>query len=169
MINKTSMITVGRFGAAHGVKGWMKVQSFTQPFDNLMSYQPWYIKHENEWQPIKLSGCRIQHDTIVAAVEGCDVRELTIRYRNVEIAIPRAEFPVLPEGEYYWTDLEGLTVYTENGEQLGRLEYLFATGANDVMVIKGEEEHLLPYRLGDVIINIDLTARKMLVKWDKNF
>lgn len=166
-INK--FITIGRFGTPYGVKGWMKVHSFTEPADNILNYQPWYIKENDTWQPIELSGRRKHNKGVVAGVEGCDNREQSVQYRNVDIAVPRSELPELTQNEYYWTDLEGLQVSMVSGEDLGVVDYVFETGANDVLVVKGEKEHLIPYHLERVVKNIDLDNKTMLVDWDAEF
>ena len=147
----------------------MKVHSFTAPVDNILQYQPWYIKQNNDWQPLSLSGQRKHHKGVIAAIEGCTDREQTLQYRNVEIAVKRDEFPQLDSNEYYWTDLQGLQVNTVNGDNLGVIDHIFATGANDVLVVKGDKEHLIPYQLEHVIKNIDLDHNTMLVDWDPEF
>jgi 16S rRNA processing protein RimM len=162
-------ITIGRFGAPYGVKGWMKIQSFTVPVENILDYEPWYIEQNGDWQAISLSGQRKHNQGVVATIEGCDDREQTVQYRNVDIAVPRNELPELEQNEYYWTDLEGLKVNTVTGKELGIIDHVFATGANDVLVVKGEKEHLVPYLLEQVVKKIDLDNNTMLIDWDTEF
>ncbi len=163
------LITIGRFGAPYGIKGWIKVHSFTDPVDNILAYQPWLAKMGKKWQIIELTESRKHNKGIVVAVAGCDNRDTVALYRNVTIAIKRTQLPALNSNEYYWTDLEGLTVYTFNGEELGKVDYIFATGANDVLVVKGKQEYLIPYLKDDVIKSIDLANAKIIVDWDANF
>ena len=96
---------------------------------------------------------------------GCDDRETVANYTNCEIEIDRKQLPELQTGSYYWKDLEGLTVSKVDGETLGKIDYLFDTGANDVMVIKGKEEHMIPY-LANVVKRVDLDKKEMVVDWD---
>ncbi len=85
---------------------------------------------------------------VIAKIQGCDDRDQAAALQDSKIAIRRAQLPALEAGEYYWTDLEGLRVETLDGVELGRVSYLFETGANDVVVVKGERERMIPYTLG---------------------
>ena len=163
------LVTVGRFGAPYGVKGWVKLHSFTDPIDNIFIYQPWLVKLGKKWQTIKLTDFRKHNKGLIVAIEGCDNRDTTALYRNVTIAVKRTQLPALNTGEYYWTDLEGLTVHTLDDNELGKVDYIFATGANDVLVVKGKREHLIPYLQNNVIKKIDLQNSKIIVDWDADF
>lgn len=164
------MIIVGRFGAPYGVKGWIKVHSFTVPISNLIDYQPWHIADQKgAWQSLSLTNVRTYNKGIVAKIEQCDDRDAAIIYRNCDIAIPRDQLPAADENEFYWTDLEGLTVKTLDGTTLGSIKQLFATGANDVMVVKGEKEHLIPFVLERFVIAVDQENNVITVDWDPEF
>ncbi len=167
--NNENFIVVGRFGAPFGVKGWLKVQSFTEPADNILVYQPWYAELKEGIREVKLLASQNHHKAIVVQVEGCNDKEQTVLYRNVNILVHRNALADLGDNEYYCSDLEGLTVYTVEGDELGKIDYVLPTGSNDVLVIKGDKEYLVPYKLHDVIKAIDLNARTMVVDWDKNF
>ena len=86
-----------------------------------------------------------------------------------EIAVERDQLPELANDEYYWTDLEGLQVRTCAGVTLGRVDHLLATGANDVLVVQGEREHLIPFVLGSVVKAVHLSDGWMEVDWDPDF
>ena len=163
------LITIGRFGAPYGVKGWVKVHSFTDPIDNIFTYQPWLAKLGKKWQEIKLTDFRKHNKGLIVAIAGCDNRDTTVLYRNATIAVKRAQLPSLNTGEYYWTDLKDLMVHTVTGDELGKVNYIFATGANDVLVVKGKREYLIPYLQDSVIKTIDLQSGKIIVDWDANF
>ena len=77
--------------------------------------------------------------------------------------------PALESGEYYWADLMGLEVSTRQGDILGVVEKILETGANDVLVIRGEREHLVPYVPGQYVLSVDLAASVMVVDWDPEF
>ena len=107
---------------------------------------------------------------VVALVKGCNDRDATMPYKNVDIGVRKSQLPTLPEGDIYWSDLEGMTVQTMDGKTLGKIDSLLATGANDVMVIKdGDTEHLVPYVKGHVVKNIDVDKQLVLVDWDTEF
>lgn len=167
-------ITVGRISGLYGVKGWVKVFSYTQPRDNILKYSPWYLKQGNSWRPVKLQAGRVHGEGIVAHIEGCDDREQARELLKVEIAITRQQLPALDEG-YYWTDLVGCQVVTQQGIELGQVSQMLETGANDVMVVQqqiaGDEpqERLIPFLLGDVILSVDLAGQIITVDWDPEF
>lgn len=162
-------IVIGRFGAPFGVKGWMKIQSFTDPEDNMLQYQPWYADFKEGFTEVKIIDSRKHHKGTVAHIEGCDTKEDTARYGNISIAVARNVFPELTGDEYYWADLEGLTVYTVAGDELGKIDHVMPTGANDVLVIKGQKDILIPYIKNEVVKNIDLDNKTMIVDWTPIF
>jgi 16S rRNA processing protein RimM len=86
-----------------------------------------------------------------------------------EIGIRRDQLPVAQPGEYYWSDLQGLNVVTVDGHPLGRVDHLMETGANDVLVVQGERERLIPFVLDQVVVDVDLDKGEIRVDWDKDF
>jgi len=159
-------LTMGRFGAPHGVRGQIKVISFTSPIENLATYSPWYIRRNNQWEPIKVANCKPHGKNLVANVQGIDDRDVVAAFTNCDIAIDREALPELAD-ECYWSDLTGLDVQNEKGETLGKIDSLFETGANDVIVVKDKEkiEILIPY-IDDVVKKVDLEKSIMIVDWD---
>ncbi len=162
-------VIIGRIGTAYGVQGWVKVNSFTVPVTNLLEYNPLNLFINNEWLLYKVENGKTHGSSIVIKLEGCDDRTATRFYTNALIAVERERLPNLVPGEYYWTDLENLRVITNEGVELGIISSLFSTGSNDVMVVKGEKEYLIPYLPKQVIINVDLPNKIMTVDWDVNF
>jgi 16S rRNA processing protein RimM len=170
MGQEESRVVIGRIGAPFGVKGWVHVQSFTEPPENLLTFGTWQLKIRDGWQAMKVLQARAQGKHFVAELEGVLDRDAAMYWTNAEIAVERETLPPLVEGEYYWTDLIGLSVFTETGQLLGVIDSLFETGANDVIVVKGEtKEHLIPYVPEDYVLEIDLKARTMKVNWDPEF
>ncbi len=162
-------LVLGRISGLFGVKGWLKIYSDTQPRDGIVHYNPWYIHHGGEWQARKVEDGRAHGKGVIAKLEGCDDRDQAASLLGAEIAINREQLEPLAPGEYYWADLIGLRVLTEQGVELGVIDYLFETGANDVLVVKGDRERLIPYVQGDVIKDIDLEQGEMRVDWDPDF
>lgn len=160
-------VILGKFGGTHGVHGWIKVYSYTQPAENIKKYQHWFVKYKNQWQPIIIEGCKIQSTHLIVKVKDIHSPEEVHRYTNCLIGVESETLPELPPGEYYWSELTGLTVVTLTGKLLGKIAYLFETGANDVIVVKDSEkhEHLLPY-IPDVVKSVDLKKAEMLVDWE---
>ncbi|MES9863618.1 MAG: ribosome maturation factor RimM [Candidatus Thiodiazotropha sp. LLP2] len=163
------MIIMGRVSGLFGVRGWVKIYSFTSPKEGILGYKVWYLKRQGEWQEFKVAAGHPQGKGIVAQIEGYDDRDRSVELVESEIAIRRTQLPALPAGEYYWTDLVGLLVSTLDGVELGKVSHLFETGANDVLVVKGDRERLIPYTVGHAVKEIDLEAGQMLVDWDPDF
>lgn len=170
--NKDNFIVVGKIATAFGVKGWVKVISFTQPTENLMTLVPWYLKTHQTWQPLKIEECKPHSDTLVVKLAQCNDRDAAMLLRGKEIAVTREQLPDLEADEYYWTDLEGLNVVTVDGLTLGSVSYIFATGSNDVLVIKDKttkKEIFIPFLLDQFIKKVDLTEKVIEVDWDPDF
>jgi len=158
-------IIIARLGAAYGIKGWLHLTSFTDPVDNIFQYQPWHLKKDKRWEAIALEAHKSHGNSFVVKLKGCDDRDRATQLKGSEIAVNRTELPKTAENEYYWSDLMGLTVKTMTGETLGTIDYLFETGANDVVVTKGKKQHFIPY-IGTVIKHIDLEKQEMIVDWE---
>src|SRR5690348_4205246 len=99
------MLTIGRFGGPYGIQGWLKVQSFTTPIENILQYQPWKIYLSDRWDIIPVKASRFSANRIVVQIEGCFTPEEASRYKGLLIGIEPHQLPVLPEGEYYWSQL----------------------------------------------------------------
>ncbi len=163
-------VTLGRISAAHGIQGWVRVHSDTDPRENIIAYSPWCLIRGGQHRTWKVNAGRVQGKAVVAKLAGCNDRDSAEALVGAEIAIPRSRLPAITEpGEYYWTDLVGLTVHSVCGVELGRVERLFETGSNDVMVVQGDRERLIPYIWQQVVRVVDLDAGVMQVDWDPDF
>lgn len=160
---------MGRIAGAFGVRGWLKVLSDAEPAESLLDYSPWLLKLGGEWKGYKVLEGGVHGKGLIARLEGVDDRDQAELLRGAEIAIERARLEPLEEGEYYWADLIGLRVVTTQGVELGRIERLMETGANDVLVVQGDRERLIPYLRPDVVTSIDLKAGVLQVDWDPEF
>jgi 16S rRNA processing protein RimM len=162
-------IVVGRISDAYGIKGWVKIYSHTQPLDNILSYIPWLVKTEQKWQPIKLETGRRQGKWIVAQLAGCNDRDGALKLRGVDIAILPKQRVLLDDNEFYWSDLIGLSVRNCEGIEFGLVASMIETGANDVLVLKGDRERLVPFLRPQVVKMIDLDKGQILVEWPADF
>lgn len=162
-------IIVGQVGKVYGVQGWVKIHSFTTPLENILNYQPWLIYIGQAWQKITTTKARHQGNEIVVQFNHCNDRDLARQYVNCQLAIHRDQLPEIGKNEYYWADLKGLTVITTTGIHLGVIDHLLETGANDVLVVKGDKERLIPYLPKQVVTEINLQTGTIYVDWDPEF
>jgi len=160
---------LGRISGVYGVKGWCRVFSYTQPREGILHYSPWTLKAGDKLLACPLTDGRKQGKGIVVKLEGCDDRDAALALMDYEISVPREQLPETQEDEYYWADLVGLQVLNEQEEDLGKVASVFATGANDVLVVQGEQERLIPFVQPDVINSIDLKTGIIRVDWDSDF
>ncbi|WP_133130915.1 ribosome maturation factor RimM [Legionella yabuuchiae] len=162
-------VIVGRFGRPHGIKGLITVNSFTDPRENILRYTEWHGFINEQWQPLSLTQLEMHSKYILARVEGYTEREQVASLTNVDIGVRGEALPKLGPGEYYWHQLIGLNVVTRQGENLGQVTEMIATGSNDVLVVVGQKRHLIPYLPERVILNVDEGNRTITVDWDEDF
>lgn len=162
-------VILGRISGLFGVQGWVRVFSETQPRDGIARYRPLFLQQKGEWQPFQVEASRAHGEGVVLKFVGYDDRDQAATLLQSEIAVRRSQLPPPGPDEYYWVDLEGLQVITLDGVGLGTIEYLFATGANDVMVVRGDRERLIPFVRDHVIVEIDFEQRLLRVDWDPDF
>jgi 16S rRNA processing protein RimM len=165
-MNKTDYVIVGKIASTYGVQGWLKVVSYTESTYDIAEYTPWYVEESGSFKPIDVTEVREYGKGIIVKFAGYDNPEKAKLLTGKKIGILRSQLPALDKDEYYWSDLEGLTVINQNGVNLGQIVYLIETGSNDVLVVKGETEHAIPYLPNDVIISIDLANKIMRVDWE---
>jgi len=161
-------VVLGRVSGLFGVRGWVKVFSDTAPRENILGYPRWYLQRDGDWRSYDLLDGRRQGKAVVARLEGCDDRDQAAELIGADIAIRRDQLPPVRAGEYYWTDLQDLRVETLDGIDLGKVDHLFETGANDVLVVNGDRQRLIPF-IDGVIGEIDLDAGRIQVDWDPDF
>ncbi|OLO06076.1 MULTISPECIES: ribosome maturation factor RimM [Salinicola] len=172
---ETQHLVLGRLTSPHGVKGWLKVYSYTSPSEGIFDYPVWVLSRQGQRESRRLLEARPQGKGLVVRLEGIDTRELAEQWAGADVLMEKTALPELDSGEYYWYQLEGLQVETRDGVKLGRVDHLFETGANDVLVIKPAEgslddrERLLPFLPDDVIVQVDLVGQSMIVDWDPAF
>jgi len=162
-------IIIGKLGKIHGLNGWLNLYPETKPADKILDYKPLYCMLLSEWQKINVDEIKPHGNHFLLHIQGIDNPEDAKKYVGKEIAILRDQLAKLRQGEYYWTDLEGVTVINQNNIELGTIDHLMETGSNDVMVVVGKKRYLIPYIRKQVIIDIDLDTKIMHVNWDEDF
>ncbi len=159
-------VILGHVTGLFGVKGWIKVRSYTEPREAILDYKDWLLLRNDDLQSVKLAEGKRHGKTVIARIEGVDDRDAAARYVGDDIGVSREALPDTPRGEYYWADLEGLRVVHKDGRTLGKVAYLLATGANDVLVVHGDQEILIPFVPDEVIKDVDLAAGVISVDWE---
>ena len=163
-------LLVGRIVGLFGVDGWMKIESYTDPRERIFAYRPWLLRHAQGEREIDRASGRAQGKGLVAQLPGVADRDAASALIGAEIWVARSQLPKAKRGEYYWIDLEGLAVVTEEGVALGTVSHLFATGANDVLVVRdGERERMVPFVLKQFVKEVDLDSGRIVVDWDPEF
>lgn len=170
-----SKVCLGRIGAPYGIKGWVKLISFTEPRENLLSYQRLQVMLQGREQVLELDAAKPHGKGLVGHFATYDTPEAVRELTNLELYVEAAELPALDESDYYWHQLVGLQVVTEQGELLGRVSKMLETGANDVMVVDptagsvDKHQRLIPWLPERVVKKVDLTAGTIQVDWDVDY
>lgn len=161
------VVPLGHIAGVHGVQGWVKVFSLTEPRETIFEYQPWLLGDDRE--EVSVSQGKQHGNRLIALLENVTGREQAEQLVGRQIAVYRDQFPALPEDEYYWTDLVGLSVNLADGTELGTIDRMLATGAHDVMVVRGERERLIPFVMGRYVKQVSLEEATVVVDWDPEF
>jgi 16S rRNA processing protein RimM len=172
MATSEEFIPVGKISGAFGVKGWVRVYSFTEPRTNLLEYSPLFLSRQGEWIEVKVSGGHIQGKGLVMGIANVTDRDQVQPLIGAELAIRKSQLAPAGEDEFYWADLIGLHVENLEGEALGQVDHLLETGANDVLVVKAkdqDEERLIPFVLDEVVKLVDLDNHLIQVDWGKDY
>lgn len=174
-------VTLGRITGVYGVKGWLKVFSYTDPMEAIVDYSPWFIRAEgrssSQWSRIEIETGKQHAKTVVVKFADCNDRDLAMSYIGCEIAIEKSQLESLKgKDEYYWHDLFGLRVINQQNIELGVVKDIMETGANDVLVVLSEEgedsgkrERLIPWTMHDAIVSVDMEKGVIEVDWDAEF
>ncbi len=171
MTDTVRRVPVGRIVGLSGVHGAVKLESWTDPRMRIFDYQPWLLVHA-PGREVEMEGVtgREQGKGMVAVLPGVEGRDQASEWVGSDILVPREALPEPEAGHYYWCDLEGLEVVTRQGVSLGRVHHLFATGANDVMVVRGGgREYLVPFVPETYVVSVDFEGGRIEVDWDPEF
>ena len=157
---------MGRITGLFGVRGWVKVYSYTEPREAVLNYDRWLLGRKDGWQEATVAEGQRHGKTIIARLDGYVDRDQAAGLVGADIGVPREAMPETESDQYYWSDLEGLRVLHRDGTELGKLAYMLETGAHDVMVVQGEQERLIPFVLDKVVLGVDLDKGEIEVDWE---
>jgi len=175
---RSNLITVGRLTGVFGIKGWVKLKSYTEPEEQIFDYAPWWLKTRHGLKPMGLESYQRHGQGLIVRFEGIEDRDVAANFVQLDIAVEKDQLPALTAGEYYWHQLIGLQVISEFEGQvvdLGTVSKMLETGANDVLVVNASEtsiddrERLLPYVPGEFVLKVDLDQQEIRCHWDPDF
>ncbi len=170
MSDNERRILLGRIVGAFGIRGQIKIESWTEPRDAIFRYQPWILR-EASGSEREFSGARGKESGkhLVATFPDVTDRDVVEAMRGTEIFVLRSALPPPSPGEFYWIDLEGFRVLNVDGQDFGTVSHLFSTGANDVLMVRGDRERLVPFVEPDYVKSIDFEGGLIIVDWDPDF
>lgn len=161
-------IIVGKISGVYGLRGWLKVLSYTRPKENILGYSPWFLEGDGGRRKFAVDAGRVQGKRLLANLAGVVDREIAQALVDADVAVARRQLPALEAGHYYWCDLIGLGVVNRQNIVLGKVVDMTETGAHDVLIIKGDKQWLIPYIRGVYIIDVDLQQGRIIVDWEIN-
>lgn len=162
------LICVGHVLGAHGIKGWVRVFSNTSPRQNITSYGPLLLEGDEGLQQKKVKG-QTTGKHVLAKIEGIEDRDSAEALTGRKLYISKHQLPQLQADEYYWSELIGMSVENTSSEPLGTVESLLETGADDVLVVQGDRERLIPFVLGQIVTQVDRENRSIVVDWQADY
>ncbi|MCI0750172.1 MAG: ribosome maturation factor RimM [Nevskiales bacterium] len=161
----SSRVILGEVTGVFGVRGWIKLRSHTRPAEGLLDYPHWVIR-ERRWT---VAEGRLHGHSLVARLEGLEGREAAAALMQAAIEVERSELPPAGPDRYYWADLIGCQVVNESGTVLGTVQSLVENGAQDVMVVRGDRERLIPFVAGPIVKSVRLEQRTIAVDWEPEY
>ena len=164
-------VTLGTVSGVHGVRGWIKIVSFTEPRANITTYRTWRIPSAAADEPMvfRLEASRTSGRQVLAKLAGIDDRDRAAELIGRDIRVLRSELPACAPGEYYWADLEGLRVVNQRGQALGTVSHLIDTGAHAVLVLAGDARQMIPFVEPEVVVSVDLADGVITVDWEESY
>ncbi len=178
--SQSAPVVIGQIGAVYGVKGWLKIQSYTGDPEDIFSYSPWTLQsaatRQQSEQAVTIAEWRRHNKGLIARIDGVNDRDQASRFTGMEISITADELPALAEDEFYWRDLIGMRVKNKQGYDMGVVEQMMPTPANDVLVVRansndafGKSERLIPFIQSEYILDVDSDNQLIQVDWPTDF
>ncbi|CUS48653.1 MAG: 16S rRNA processing protein RimM [Idiomarinaceae bacterium HL-53] len=176
MVKDEDLVILGTLGAVYGIKGWLRVNAFTEEASGIFEYAPWYVGRNGAWREAEVSQWRWHNKGLVAKLAGVDDRDTAALFTGFEIAAPAAQLPELEENEFYWRDLAQMHVVNQEGYDMGKVDHLLSTVANDVLVVTansndafGKRERLIPFIQSQYVVEVNKETNTITVDWPADF
>lgn len=154
------MLLCGKVVNTHGLHGEVKVLPYTDSADFFKGIKKVFKK---DGTPLTILSYRPQKGALLFRFREIDTVEKAETIRNQELFVSREDAPPLPDGRYYIVDILGLRVVCDDGRTLGKVTEVLQTGKNDVYVVRGEKEYLIPV-IDEVVLDTDIAAGQILIK-----
>jgi 16S rRNA processing protein RimM len=173
--DKSSLVVLGRIGRVHGIKGWLRIISYTDPEQNIFKYPLFEARLHEQRLVLEMDESRPKGKVLLAHFIGYDTPEQARALTGLDLQVVAKALPELAEGEFYWHQLPGLRVRNLQDQDFGRVAGLLETGANDVLVVKGDHcsmdrrERLIPWLQHSVIKRVDLAQGLITVDWEADY
>ena len=185
-VDLNDCLQLGKLVGFWGVKGWLKVFSYTRPRINISQYQQWLlVKSSKQNNPsvsairVSIKNCKEQGQNIVAKFDGIDYRDQAELLLGYEVYIEKTQLKPLQPGEFYWSEMLNCDVTNLQGVLLGKVESIMETGANDVLLVRQSQcdkvqnssaviEHLIPYS-EEIVLSVDVENKVISVDWGEDF
>ncbi|MCP5146302.1 MAG: ribosome maturation factor RimM [Gammaproteobacteria bacterium] len=159
-------VVLGQVSGVFGIKGWLKIHSYTRPRENILDFATWFISTPQGIRRYKLRDGRPQGSGLVAQLDGVEDRDAAAALIGAEISVARSALPPTDPDEYYWSDLIGMAVVSSQGRDLGKVTGMLETGVHDVLQIDGEAgQTLIPFVQGVYVMQVDLDRKQVTVDW----
>lgn len=174
-VTQDKAVILARIGKTHGIKGWLKLNSFTSPPENILAHRHFQAQGGQTSLTLEMDAHQGEGESLLAHFSGYDDPESARQLTGLALAVPSSDLPALPEGEYYWYQLEGQAVVNREAQRLGFVRQLLETGANDVLVVAPDadsidnRERLIPYLPDQVVLRVDLEAGEIMVDWPADY
>lgn len=174
-LEQQELVTMGRVGRVYGIKGWLRLMSYTEPMENILEYRNLQARINGRWQGIEMDDCKLHGKGLIAHFVGYDDPDAAKLLTGVELAVPSQDLPSLDDEDFYWHELVGMQVVTTAGQLLGTVARMMETGANDVLVVQPSQgsmdtrERLIPYLPGRVVTLVSREQRCIHVEWEPDY
>lgn len=167
MADDISPLVIGRVTGVYGIRGWVKVRSFTRPAGNFVNYSPLLLQAGGNWRESAIEAAQYRGNRLLVKLQGVDSPEQARAYRHCDIGIAAETLPPLPEQQYYWHQLIGMSVFNMQDVMIGSVAEIAETGANDVLVVttRGEKRILIPLVMGIYVKSVDIASHRIRVDW----
>ena len=157
-------VILGKFGKTRGLDGWIRVHSYSDPIENICNYKPWHL---DDGTMVLVNNWQKRPDQIYAFLQSHNSIELASQLVDRLIYIRKSQLSPLKKDQYYWFQLENLTVINTHNKCLGTIAHLIPGSQFPLVVVRRDKKNelLIPYE-PDVVLKVDLEEQTMIVDWD---